>query len=1267
MDRTTQDRGNSIEGKQNMRTRALISGLVTVAAIACLATVMIAQEVTGSIVGTVRDVNGAAVSGANVTITQTAQGVRIRTVTTNEDGEFTVPNLSPQEYTVTVEAANFKKIVKTGVKVDVGQRRDVPIELQAGNISETVTVEADRVTIDTTSATGGTIITGEQAREIPINNRNWVQLITLAPGVSNDLADQVYVGTTNPDGQANTVNISVNGARSSQNTFTVDGADVTDRGSNITIQAYPSVDSIGEFKVLRSLYPAETGRSGGGQINVVTRSGGKNFSGSAFLFWRNEQYNANNYLVNATTGTPAFGRNCFPFEGIPNSDPRCQARRTPFSYYNYGGTFGGPVYFLDFGERDPSESRFRRYDRTFFFFSTERRRDRRFTSPITTSVPDAFLREGRFPVPVCINRIYLGETCTGANVLAAGTPIPANLINPAALAYLNGVYRNLALPNNPTVASPFALVDQIPNEADFRQELFKIDHSFNDRWSMYYRYQQDKIPTLDGNSLFSSGTGLNGVSTTSTNSPGKTHTFQSTYASSPNLIFEGRYNYGYGAILSENVGLLALSRTQVPITLPFVNQRDRIPSISGNGFTGLGSFGPYDNFSYKHNWTGTTTWIKGSHTMKFGGVYSLYRKNENALAGVNEGSFTGFSTVRPAGSPTLPINYTTPGGLVLTNAITTAVATNLQAWASFLVGNVTAFSQASFDYTADLRQKTIEAFVQDEWKMKSNLTVSIGVRYSYFGAPWDKNGRLSNFVPELYNASQAPLMTGAGNRVTDVTRNSCSGIIINSQNPATQVSSTGAFTPCNPTISPYGKYVIDVSKTDFAPRIGIAWDPFKDGKTSIRTGYGIFHEQVLNGTFLQNIGTNPPYQITATAAATRLDNPGGATGAPGIGLRAVQADWHTPYMQHWTLEIQRQLASRTTVSIGYAGSKGTNLQGLTELNSLPAGRALASQCAPGANYIGQPGGVTTVPCQLPGYAFRNSATTRAQGNTNVTINPTTGLDVPFVDNLILDQLRPYRGYRGIAIVQPRYDSNYHSLQMSSTHRFSTGSQIVANYTWSKNLTTSINDRTTSPQNAYDIASEYQRAAFDRRHILSINYYYELPFFKDQKGFTGKLLGGWQFNGIATYQTGVPFTATTSLFDAAGLGILNVNPAARPNVTCDPNEGGARTIQQWFNTSCFTPNPAVVDANGNRILVPNVVGNAGRGSIDGPPTIRFDLTAVKNLRFGERFRMQLRAEGFNIFNNVNFRNVLANVNAAGFGTVNTVRDPRTMQFGVKMNF
>ena len=189
------------------------------------------QEITGNLNGTVKDTTGAIVKGATVIITDSQKSVVVRTITTNDDGDFSVPNLAVGTYTVSVEATNFKKTVQNDIKIDVGQRRTIEVVLEAGNISETVMVQADPVAVELATATTSTLISGNQARELSLNNRNWVQLVALAPGVSNDLADQVYVGTTNPEGQANTINISVNGARSSQNTFTVDGADITDRGS----------------------------------------------------------------------------------------------------------------------------------------------------------------------------------------------------------------------------------------------------------------------------------------------------------------------------------------------------------------------------------------------------------------------------------------------------------------------------------------------------------------------------------------------------------------------------------------------------------------------------------------------------------------------------------------------------------------------------------------------------------------------------------------------------------------------------------------------------------------------------------------------------------------------------------------------------------------------------------------------------------------------------------------------------------------------------
>jgi hypothetical protein len=1215
-----------------MNKKMWFSVMLALALFLGLSGLVIAQEITGTIMGTVQDSSGAAVSGATVTITDSQKNDQVvRTLTTNDEGAFSAPNLNVSMYRITVEAPNFKKSVQNDVKLDVGGRRSIDVKLEAGSISETVTVEADQLSVNLSTPTVGTTINGEQVREIPINNRNFVQLVALAPGVSNDLADQVYVGTTNPEGQANTINISVNGARSSQNTFTVDGADITDRGSNITIQAYPSVDSIGEFQVLRSLYPAESGRSGGGQVNVVTRSGGRRFSGSAYEFVRNEVFNANSFLTNSTTNPP-FGR-----------ESNGKAKRAPFHYNDFGWTLGGPIFFFNFGERGPDESYFKRYERTFFFFSQEFRKDSRFTAAATISVPDAALKAGIFPIDVCINRIgFVTENCNVANPgrLTAGTPIPAAFRSPAANAYLAGIYANIPLPNAGTAANPYLLTTSIPNKSDFQQEILKIDHGFTDNWSAYYRYQRDKIPTVDGNSLFSSGAGIPGVSTTSTGSPGRTHTFQTTASLTPEFIVEGRYNYSYGAILSENIGTLALSRTQVPITLPFVNQRDRVPSITNNGFANLTSFGPYDNFSDKHNYTGSVSWLLGNHSVKLGGVYSMYRKNENALAGNNEGLFSAFPSV------------------VASGVANTALNQNIQRWASFLVGNVTTFSQASFDYTADLRQTAFEAYAQDEFRMFSNLTLYMGVRYSFFGSPFDRNGRLTNFVPELWDRTAAPQVTGLGNRISGVagvnTGNWCNGIIANTQNFTTGPS----IFNCTPLPSPYGKYIIKAPKDDLAPRVGLAWDPFGKGTTSIRTGYGIYHEQVLNGTFLQNIGLNPPYQQTANVTNTRLDAPAAAitVSATVPNLRALQTNWKTPYMQHWSLDIQHEVWKNTVVTLGYYGSKGTNLIGLTEMNEVAPGVARNSNCAVGAAYYGQPVAPVLVNCQPAGFAFRNA--------TNTTNNP-NGTNT---DLLILDQLRPFKGYRSIAMVQPRYNSNYHSLQIYAQHRFGDGSQANLAYTWSKNLTDSQNDRTASPQNSYDTRAEWSRAALDRRHIFNFNYVYELPWFDKQSDLMGKLFGGIQAAGIVTYQTGLPFSAATSNIDYAGLGLVNANPTARPNQICDPNENAPHTAQQWFNTACFPLNPPVTGVGSTGLQ--NTVGTAGRNTIFGPRTFRIDFTLSKTIQFSENYRLQLRGEVFNILNTVNFRGLAStnNTAAAGvFGAISTVRDPRTMQFGAKFSF
>lgn len=1183
-----------------------------------------AQETTGVISGTVKDANGAAVSGATVTISDADKKVEVRTIAVNENGEFVAPNLLSGFYDVTIEAPGFKKSLLSRVKLDVSDRRTVDVILEAGNITESVLVESAPVAVELTTATTSTVINGDQVRQLSINNRNFVQLVTLAPGVSNDLDDLVFTGTNNPDTQVvNRTLISVNGARSTQNTFTVDGADVTDRGSNLTIQAYPSIDSIAEFKVLRSLYPAESGRSGGGQVNIITKSGGEEFHGTAFEFIRNEAFNANDFQSNRTPTLAAlFGR-----------DSNGKIRRKPFRYNNYGFTVGGPVYFLNFGEGNGGIAK--KLARTFFFFSEEQRRDTRYPTLSTRNVtgggavPSAQMKQGIFPIPVCLSASS-ATNCT--QVLPAGTPLASlTPVSNVAKQYIDLIWNQVP---NPTDAATLQLDFPDVNVAKFRQEIIRLDHTFNNRWTFFYRFEHDKIPTQDADGTIGGRSNLPFVNRTESDSPGKTHSAQMIFTPNPNMIFEGLFTYGYGAIYIDTVGLLAKSVSPIAANLPYTSVRDTVPIVSVTGFNSLTGFSNYIDPSSKGNIAGNFAWIRGNHSMKFGLMWSRNTKMENALSGTNQGQFSAFNNT--------VTSLSSPACVRATGVASTAINTLYQNWACFMMGKNITFTQSKLDLTVDLRQRSIESFAQDEWRARKNLTVTYGVRWSYFGPPYDRNGVLSNFDPSLWRASDAPIVTGAGNRRAG-SGNFCNGMIVNAQNFQT---GPAAFN-CHPTPSPFGKYIYEASKHDFAPRLGIAWDPFSKGTTSVRLGYGIYHEQVAVSA-VELLALNPPFQETATQLLTSMDQPIPA-GAPvpvvasatPASIRAIQPDFKTPYMQHWSLDVQRQFGANTVVSVGYYGSKGTHLNGNTEYNDLPVGFALNSQCATGTAALQDPG-VVTQACMAAGTAL--------------TATPA-----------IFDQIRPFRGYRSINVLETRYNSNYHSLQAYVEHRLSGASQLNLAYTWSKNLTdnqtSSVN---AAPQDVNNIRAEYGRAILDRRHILTGNYIYELPFFSSQHGFTGKVLGGWQVSGIASYYTGLPFTVTSSSYDTAGIGFIPAIVAGgRPRLLCDPNEGAPRTVDQWFNGACFAKQTPA-GATG----VQNVPGDASRGGVDGPPTARVDFTLSKYFRLGENTSIQLRAEAFNIFNHTNFRALSTSraiTNEALFGSVTSFRDPRVLQFGLKFLF
>src|SRR5574341_45239 len=681
-----------------------------------------AQETTGTINGTVTDANGAVVANAKVTSTDVEKKVVVRTVNTNDEGLYSVPNLGVGLYDVTIEMTGFKKHLANNVKLDVGQRRTIDVTLATGDVTETVTVTAQPVAVEVTSPTASTVINGQQLRELQINNRNFEQLVTLAPGVTNDLDDTVFTGTNNPETQVvNRALISVNGARSTQNTFTVDGADITDRGANLTIQTYPNIDSIGEFKVLRSLYPAESGRSGGGQINVITRSGSDKFHGSLFEFVRNERLNANDFQTNRTpTLASSLGR-----------DDNGKIKRRPFRYNNYGFTVGGPVYFFNFGEGNGSP--FPRLKRPFFFFSEEQRKNIRYPTLSTRNAggaaPTPPMKQGIFPIPICLSASS-STTCT--SILPAGTPIGSVVpLSNVAQQYVNLIWNRIPDPTSPaTLQLDFPTL----NQANFRQEIIRIDHSPNDKLSMFFRYEHDKIPTIDADGSIGGRSNLPFVNRMVSDSPGRAHTFQAIYSVNPNVIVEGRYTYGYGAIFTHTIGLISKEVSPITVPLPYTSVRDVVPVLSVSGFNSLTGFSNYIDPSWKRSVTGTLTWVRGNHTMKYGALYTYAAKTENALSGTNQGSFSAFSnTVTSVASPAC---------VRATGVTATGVNTLYQNWACFLMGKNVTFTQSKLDLMINFRQNNYEAFAQDEWRMRRNVTLSYGVRYSYFGPLYDRNSKL---------------------------------------------------------------------------------------------------------------------------------------------------------------------------------------------------------------------------------------------------------------------------------------------------------------------------------------------------------------------------------------------------------------------------------------------------------------------------------------------------------------------------------------------
>jgi hypothetical protein len=1151
-----------------MRLRNMLFLLTLVLAVL---PVMKAQEITGQIRGTVTDATGAVVPNASVTVTNTDRNQVIRTLHTGPEGEYVAPLLPVGTYSVEVSASGFRVVVHKDIVLNVSDRLTIDASLLPGAGSETVLVQETPIQVNTDTASVEGLIEGTQVRELPLNNRNYEQLVTLQPGVTSNAADQIYVGTTNPSGQVNVVSFSVNGQRNSQNNWTIDGADNLDHGSNITLLVYPSVDAISEFKVARSSYSPEFGRSSAGQINVVTRSGGSAFHGSLYEFFRNDALNAN---------TPYNKHVDLP--------------RKALRYNDFGGTIGGPVYIPGlYNEKK---------DKTFFFFSEEARR---VTTPVTqtSDFPTDPMLAGNFPTTVC-TAIDANGVCT-----ASGTSI--STFNPIAAAYIKDIYNKIpAMPG--VVRSGSSISAVMPGVFNYREELYRLDHVLTSKIALMGRFINDSIPTQEPFGLFGPQANMPGVGDTKTNSPGQQWMGRATFQLSEKLYNEFGYAYSYGAIVSDPTGLDARSKSPdvaSAVSLPYAVTLDRIPSVVFDDFNGgtIGSFGQYRDYNRNHNLFDNFSWTQGHHAMKFGMSFNHYQKVENA-AGNNAGTYEFDATCNPSSS---------------TDPICDGIGGFEQDWANFLLGYAnSSFSQSSVDFNADIRQNLWEFYGQDQWRVRPNLTVSYGVRYSYFQTPWAAGNNLISFDPSQYSATNAPQLTAKG-MIVPGTGNGTNGYIVGGVN------------------SPYGKFITKQNKLDFAPRLGIVWDPTGKGKTSVRAGYGLFYDSIAAGLIEDNIFNNAG-DANLGALISSPDVAG--AGSTPMSIYGTDPNWKSPYTESWNVDIQREFGKGWIVDVGYVGSNSKHLPGVIDINQVQPGVAQAAGLVTASNpnvcKIIPP--ATTSSCPVGLY----KATT-ASGEA-------------------LNAYRPYVGFMQIGEISPIFKANYNALQTSVKKQFGANTTFGAFYTWGKSLTNNQTDRSSGTMYTYCIQCEYGRSTLDRRHVLTANAVYDTPWFKNQNGFAGHVFGGWEASSILTVNSGLPLTvlgAAAAAGDPTASGYYAPGPVGygrvasiRPNQISDPNANAPHTWTNWFNTAAF----AYQTVNGE-------APTEHRGAVNGPGLWRVDLAMLKNVRIVEKLNMQFRIESFNLFNHDNPTTIGTTMGKSNFGQITGTRDGRTLQLGAKILF
>ena len=1024
----------------------------------CLAaSLTFAQTVGASLQGTVTDGSGAVLPRARISVVNVGTGARWD-LTTDEAGRYSLPVLPPGGYEIHVTASGFQPLARRGLQLAVGQDAVVNLALALGAVADEVTVVGDATRLNFTTGAVSGLVTDRQIRDLPLNGRSFQQLALLQTGVTAALtAGNDVVGGRTPK-------ISINGARPEQNNFLLDGTDINNVYNKTPGSAggvLLGVEAVLEFQVLTNAYSAEFGRSAGGVINAVTRSGTNALRGSAFEFHRNSAMDAKNFFDPKDKPIPDFTRNQF------------------------GGVLGGPIL----------------RDRMFFFGAYEALIERLGITGVA-NVPDQDARRG----------------------VITGRSVPVHSAVPA---YLDLFF---PLPNGPAVGpgvAQYLFSKEQPTDEHFGQA--RIDRRFDGGDTLFVRY------TISDGRVDRWAVNKPPVNYTAESTRNQYVTAEHQHFFAPSVLNTMRVGVNRSVSLADNARTV-----DIPPSMAWLpGEPFGYFTITGVVTEAVGDFRLPRNDRLNNYQIGNTTFLtRGAQTIRFGfqGQYIQFNQETTSQKGgiVNFSNLENFLAGRPLG-----VDFAVPGKI---------------------------------DPIRNYRQWLWAFFVQDDIRLRSNLTVNAGLRYEFVTVPTEANGKISNL-----------------RHVTD-----------------TEL-----------TIGP--PWHDNPSLRNFAPRIGVAWDPTGSGRTSIRAGFGLFYDEILPKYYFFSGSLNPPF-----TTRTSLPNPPFPNvlaefdvNAPiRAQLQTVEYDLQTPFITQYNLSVQRALPGNWDVTVGYVGSRGRNLIRLGDAN-------LAPEVIVNGEKLYQP---------------------------------------------LLGRRNP--NFAGVWQRVTDGDSFYNSVQFSAVKRYSHGYRAQLSYTLAK----AVDDASGINSQDFDGSVQYNLDWYDRKrdrglagfhvkHNFTFNWTWDVPFGRSLTGLAGGVLKGWQVNNVTTLMSGAPFTVRLSFNRSGNLNTTGFSMHERPNLKpgCDPILGGP---ERYWDVNCFELQPV------------NTRGNLGRNTLIGPGLVAVDVALVKSFEIGGGRTLQVRAEVFNLPNRANFAipsGRVAFTNAAGavaqdWGRITrTVTTSRQMQIGIKYVF